>query len=346
MNYTQDYWNDVERVINNIPNKELLFGKKVLITGATGMVCSSVVEILAYLNKTWDAKIEIILLGRSEERIKDRFMQFLPKKEYFFLKFDATKNTEINTAADYIVYGSSNANPAAYSKEPVETLLTNIVGLNVILNVAKDNPHCRFLYISSSEVYGNRMNSGKELYKEEDYGYVDILNPRACYPNGKRAAETLCACFAQEYNVDTVIARPGHIYGPTITKTDSRASASFTRDALSGKDIVMKSAGEQLRSYCYTLDCASALLTVLLNGESGEAYNISNKNSVVSIRDIAEAFALAGGCKVVFQNPSDAEMKSYNMMNNSALNSSKLEKLGWKAEFDVTSGTERTLQFV
>lgn len=140
--------------------------------------------------------------------------------------------------------------------------------------------------------------------------------------------------------------RPGHIYGPTITKDDTRASAAFTWDAVVGKDIVMKSVGEQLRSYCYTLDCASAILTVLLNGESGRAYNISNKDSVVSIRDMAEALANAGGCRVIFEMPSDIEKKSYNLMSTSALNAEKLERLGWKAEFDLEEGAMKTLKYI
>lgn len=117
---------------------------------------------------------------------------------------------------------------------------------------------------------------------------MDILNQRASYPSAKRASETLCIAYGIEYGVDTVIVRPGHIYGPSITESDSRASAQFTRNVVAGKDIVMKSAGTQVRSYCYTLDCASAVLTVLLNGQTGNAYNISNKNSICTISDIAQ----------------------------------------------------------
>ena len=175
------------------------------------------------------------------------------------------------------------------------------------------------------------------------YGFVDILNPRACYPSSKRAAETLCAAYKKEYGVDVVIIRPGHVYGPTMTDTDNRASSQFPRDVKAGKNIIMKSAGTQLRSYCYVLDCATAILTVLLNGESGEAYNVSNKNSVVTIREMAEAFAEVGGKKLIFEEATKAESASFNLMQNSSLTSEKIEALGWSAQFDMLSGARRTL---
>lgn len=345
MKYTENYWDDVTQVVKNIPNVENLQGKSILITGSTGMVCSSVVDVIIWLNNTYNANIHLILAGRSKDRIKSRFKDALREADYSFIDYDATKAQEINIEVDFIIHGASNANPTVFSREPVETLIGNIVGLQTVLDIAKRNCGSRLLYISSSEVYGNRVDGSNEPYKEEDYGYVDILNPRACYPNGKRTAETLCACYGQEFGVDTVIVRPGHMYGPSITRTDMRASAMFTRDAASGNDIVMKSAGAQLRSYCYTLDCASAILTVLLNGKSGEAYNISNKESIVSIRRIAEELACAGDVNVVFEHPTDAEQKSYNLMSNSALNAEKLEGLGWRAIFDLKNGVRRALQY-
>lgn len=345
MYYTDNYWSDVSRIIDSIPNVDRLFCKSILITGSTGMICSSVIDIIAWLNHNCGAKIHLILAGRNEDKIALRFKSVLKQEEYQYIEYDATKAKKINVEADYIIHGASNANPAIYAKEPVETLLGNIIGLDSVLGVAKCNPGSRLLYISSSEVYGNRMDKANKPYKEEDYGFVDILNPRACYPNGKRASETLCATYRQEYGVDFVVVRLGHIYGPSITKADSRASASFTRDVAGGHNIVMKSLGDQLRSYCYTLDCASAILAVLVNGITGNAYNISNKNSVVSIHDMAEALAREGKVDVVFENPSDVEKKSYNLMVNSALDSTKLENLGWKAVFDLKEGTKATLKY-
>ena len=343
VNYCEEYWQDVQLVSKQIPNIENLYGSSILITGATGMICSAVVEVLFFLNRERSANIQIFLAGRNKDKTKKRFYCFEEGKDYIFIQYDATSSKTININADYIIHGASNADPGKFAIEPVETMLSNIIGLNTLLRSATNNNTKRLLYISSSEVYGRKEE--KRPYKEDDYGFMDILNPRASYPSSKRAAETLCSAYLAEYGLDTVIVRPGHIYGPTITDSDSRASAQFTRKAKAGEGIVMKSAGTQLRSYCYTLDCASAILTVLLNGKKGEAYNISNPNSIVTIREMAEALAKVGNVNIVFENPSDAEQKSYNLMDNSSLESKKLEKLGWKPIFNLKSGMINNLKF-
>lgn len=337
-----DFITDIHSVTEQIPQVRKLFNKTILMTGASGMVCSTIVEVLDYLNKYENAGITLILAGRSEERLKKRFNHENIKYEY--LKFDATKDSSLKISADYIIHGASNANPRLYATEPVETLLGNIIGTNTVLNAARNNKNCRILIISSSEIYGKKDNNNPFL--ENEYGFVDCLSPRSCYPNGKRTAETLCASYMEEYNVDFTVARLGYIYGPSITKSDTRATAEFTRNAVDGQNIIMKSNGAQLRSYCYAFDCASAILTVLTSGESGQAYNISNRESVVTIRKMAELFAQAADVKVVYENPSDMELKGFNTMPNSSLNSNKLEKLGWKAVFSAERGVKRTIEIL
>lgn len=344
MIYSQSYWNDVKKVILCIPNLEKLYNKTILIAGATGMICSSVAEIIFYLNKEIDSNIKMYFAARSKERIVKRFPNYIEGQDYFYINFDAVIPSEINLITDYIIYGASNADPAGYIKEPVETILSNIIGVNSLLQLASNNNACRFLFISSSEVYGNK--AGNNPYKEDDYGFIDILNSRACYPNAKRTAETLCIAYAEEYNADVVIARPGHIYGGTISESDSRASAQFSRKAVSGDNIVMKSAGAQKRSYCYSLDCASAILSILLNGENRNAYNISNKNSIVTIREMAEELAKVSNTKIISTSPSEEEAKGYNMMINSALDSDKLESIGWRPCFDLNMGIKRTFDIL
>lgn len=204
------------------------------------------------------------------------------------------------------------------------------------------NCYCQTVYISSSEVYGEKQST--DPYNESTYYMVDILNPRACYPSSKRAAETLCAAYAKEYGVHTVMVRPGHIYGPAPNPEDNRAASQFVRDAVAGRDIVMKSAGQQLRSYTYVLDCVTAIVAVLLNGLSGEAYNISNPDSIVTIRQLAECVAEASGVKLIFDCPTEAEQSSFNMMSNSALTSDKLLSLGWKGYFNLRDGIDATIE--
>lgn len=343
MKYTPDYWKDVSLATQSIPGSEELFGKTVMITGINGMICSSVADILLNLNKEKDAGIKVIAAARSEEKVRNRFAGFGEEEGLYFVHYDAASLDPIDVGidVDFIIHGASNANPAAYMREPVETMMANISGLQRMLELARDKNADRILYVSSSEVYG--MNDTMDPYKEDTYGFLDILSERAGYPSSKRAGESLCVAYGMEYGVDAVMVRPGHIYGPTIQPQDNRASAEFTRNALAGEDIVMKSKGTQLRSYCYTLDCASAMLSVLLKGEKSNAYNISNPNSICTISDIAHAIAEAAGVKVIFQIASEEEQKGYSPMSNSSLCSDKLESLGWIPRFDLETGVTRMI---
>lgn len=339
---SQTYLEDLASIVKTIPDYQKLFHSSILVTGSNGLICSALVDFLYFLNKKYDAHIDIYASGRSVQKLEKRFYSFLNDDYFHIFKYDVSDPLVTDEKIDYIIHGASPANPGQYSTIPVETMMINIAGTKHVLEYAKEHDVKRMLYISSSEVYGNKKDTNS--YSENEYGYVNLLNPRSCYPSAKRACETLCASYNKEYNVDYVIIRPGHIYGPTMTSDDNRASSQFPKDITSGHDIVMKSKGNQLRSYCYVLDCVSALLTVLLKGENGNAYNISNKNSVVTIREMAEAFAQAGERKVVFDFPSEEEKNSYNMMDNSSLNSEKLESLGWKGMFDIHKGTLHTLQ--
>ena len=156
VNYYEDYWQDVEVVAQQTPNLENLYGSTILITGATGMICSAVAEVLLYLNRENPANIQIILAGRDKDRTKKRFYCFEEGKDYTFIQYDATSDNPLNIKADYIIHGASNADPGKFAKEPVETMLANIIGLNTLLKSATSNNAKRLLYISSSEVYGRK----------------------------------------------------------------------------------------------------------------------------------------------------------------------------------------------
>ena len=337
MRYTDRYLSDLARVRQAVPGLEGLDRCRVLITGAGGLIGSALVDFLLSL----DLDIQVYAAGRSVERLAARFRHWADHPGLCLQAYDATRPFESPVAFDYLIHAASPAAPAAYGAAPVETMLANFHGLDQILRFARDTKARRVLYVSSSEVYGRKEGSGP--YREEDYGFVDLLDPRSCYPVAKRAAETLCAAYGKEYGVDTVIVRPGHIYGPTATASDGRVSSAFPREVLAGRDIVMKSPGTQLRSYCYVLDCASALVTVLLAGASGHAYNISNKDSVVTIRQMAEAFAQAAGRQVRFADPTAAEAAVFNPMDCSALDAAALEALGWRGLFDLGQGVAATL---
>lgn len=258
------------------------------------------------------------------------------------VEYNALKEIPFDFHVDYIIHGASNASPDKYLSEPVDTMLANILGVHNLLNYGRRTGVEKFLYVSSSEVYG-RLSHGNPL-KENEYGPVDVLALRSAYPLGKQAAENLCIGYANQYGMHICIARPGHIYGPTAQDSDNRVSSAFARQAARGENIVMKSAGTQIRSYCHCIDCASAILMILTRGENKEAYNISNRNSVITIRQMATIIAECAGVELIMDLPSEAEKAAFNPMDNSSLNSEKLEHLGWSGYFDAHTGFDHTIK--
>lgn len=341
---SKTYISDLKEVVLNTPIVKDLQGKSVLITGAGGLICSGIVDLLLMCNEMFSTNITIYAADYNVEGTTKRFESYPDKNVLTTLKiiyYDATKKNQFSFKSDYIIHGASNAHPKAIAEKPVETMLDNFSGMYDLLEYARKSKVLNIVFISSSEVYG--LKETQTPFKENEYGYLDILNPRNSYSSSKRAGETLCVSYSAEYGVHTNIVRPGHIYGPTASPKDSRVGSSFAYDAVNGKNIVLKSKGEQIRSYCYMLDCDSAILTVLLKGECSNAYNISNSKSIVTIKELAEMYADAGGVKVVFDMPSMVEKAAFNPMSNSSLDSKKLEKLGWEGRFDAKRGTLHTL---
>ena len=336
---------DIDTVIVTLPELDKLAGKSVLITGAAGLICSSVVDILFRYNDTHEKTIQILAAGRWMEEMTARFGEMVNRSDFTFVIYDASKNNNvISERADYIIHGASNASPDMIIKEPVETMLSNFLGMNYLLDYAKECESKRLLYISSSEVYGEKDDN--EPYKESEYGYIDLLKSRNSYSVGKRAAETMCASYADEYGIESVIVRPGHIYGPTASPHDVRVGSAWAYAVAKGEDLIMKSDGSQIRSYVYSLDCASAMLKVLLSGEKGHAYNISNPESIITIKELGELLAKAGNVELKVELPTEAEKKSFNPMCNSSLEATNLLGLGWKGCFSAEEGLMHTVEIL
>lgn len=340
------YMSDINRVIEEF---EILFksfdGTSILITGAGGLVCSAVIDLLLEANEKYGLHINIYVAGRDKGQIDKRFRKYIDNPYYHFVYYDANNlNNVFDFHADYIIHGASNSAPKDIITHGIDTMVGNFVGLYELLVYAHNENVRNTLYISTSEIYGIKEHDVS--FKENEYGFIDILNPRSSYSSAKRAAETLCACFSKEKKVKTTIVRPGHIYGPTSKKTDSHVSAVFAFNAAYGKDIVLKSEGNQLRSWCYCLDSASAILIVLNKGKNANAYNISNPRSIATIREMAEQVSLYANVKLLTELTPESEKEINNPMLNSALDSEKIQALGWHGIFDLKTGLGHTVEII
>lgn len=342
---TKQWISDIDTVLEVLPELDEMAGKSILITGAAGLICSSIVDILFRYNDTHEEKIKILAAGRWHKEMYGRFNKMVDRDDFVFVAYDAARTDNyIDVHADYIIHGASNASPDMIVKEPVETMLSNFLGMKNLLDYAKDTGAKRILYISSSEVYGAKK--GNEPYKEGEYGYIDLLKSRNSYSIGKCAAETLCVSYADEYGIESVIVRPGHIYGPTASPHDVRVGSAWAYAVAKGEDLIMKSDGSQIRSYVYSLDCASAMLKVLISGENCHAYNISNPDSIITIKELGEFLAKAGNVELRIELPTEEEKKGFNPMRNSSLEARSLLDLGWKGCFDAKKGLTHTVDIL
>lgn len=336
------YQEDVEYIANLELPWEKMQGKSVLIVGASGLIGTCLVDALIYRNKYFGSQIQIYAMGRSREKAEQRFGDYLREGELFFIEQDITKPIMQSTGFDFYIHGASNTHPTAYANDPVGTITTNIFGMYHILEHAAAHKAQRVLLLSTVEIYGDR--TAPKPFSEEEMGYINCNTARAGYPESKRVAESLCQSYLSKYGVDVVIGRLCRSYGPTMSRDDSKALAQFIRNAVNGEDVVLKSEGMQNYSYCYMADAAAGLLTVLLKGETGEAYNIADPASDVRLKDIAAVIAAQNNSSVVFQLPEESERKGYSVVANGLLDAGKIQKLGFQAKYTIEEGISRTVR--
>ena len=329
------YKEDLNKVLQNI-ELSCLKNKSIIVTGGLGLIGSAIVDLLVESN----VSKFIYVLGRNEQKYNERYGNL---SNVHFVKYDALKSVNLNIEPDFVIYAAGLASPDLYVKQPVETMLSNFMGLQGLLAYCKNKSVEKFIYISSSEVYGNVEKC--ESLKENNYGIINIDDIRLSYAEAKRASELLCRSYFSEYGIKTIIVRPGHIYGPSASSDDRRISAEFAYKAACRENLVMKSSGLQKRSYCYSLDCARAILRLMISGVAGEAYNIGHSEKI-TIREMAKILADAGGVKLLAKKPTDEELKAFNPMNNATLDDAKIRSLGHNDIFSVKEGLNHTVEIL
>lgn len=339
------YQKDVERVVDAI-SWESFAERSFLIIGASGMIGSFMVDVLMQANQKFLLNMDVYAMGRNKERLVHRFSPYVSEKNFYLQIGDITEPLPETLVVDYLIHGASNTHPKAYATDPIGTIMTNLVGTEVVLKHAVATKAKRVLFLSTVEVYGENRGD-VELFAEDYCGYIDCNTLRAGYPEGKRVSEALCQAYIAKYGIDIVIPRLSRAFGPTMLLSDTKASSQFILNAVRGEDIVLKSEGTQHFSYIYVGDAVASLLYLLQHGENGEAYNVAGGASFdLYLKELATDLAAIGGAKVVFELPDEIEQKGFSKASKALLDITKIEALGWRALFDKEESLSHTVEIV
>lgn len=316
------------KLVGELPYKwDKLTNKTLLISGGTGFIGTFLCNVIRYRNEHYHQNIKIICLA---------FNQLEDDDTVTYIKRDVTLPVSVDGPVDFILHMASNTHPEQYKTDPVGTITGNVFGAFNLLTLAKEKHSTRFVLASSCEIYGD----GKDGLMDELYcGYINSNTARAGYNESKRVSESLCQSFGQQYGIESCVFRLARVFGADKTKKDTKAMAQFIRNAVEGQDITLKSKGLQKYSYVYIADAVSGIFKVLLDGLTGEAYNIAADYDGHTLGEYAEYISSLAGKKVIYDiedNPNASQAQ------NALLDNSKIKAIGYKPMFTVLEGLKRT----
>lgn len=327
---------DIKEFAQTFPLSLDLADARFMITGATGLIGSTLVRCLLALNKG----VSITIPVRNKEKAYAMYeadASRLNIVEFDLMEYCAT----LDEGFDYIIHCACPTAGKYMNEHPVETYEFAVETTRVLLTYARTHSIKGMVYVSSLEYYG--QNFDDQIITEDFQGYVDATSARSSYPMGKRAAEYLCAANAQEYGVPAKVARLTQTFGVGVAADDNRVFAQFARSVMAGTDIILHTTGESAKPYCYTTDCASAILTILLKGANGEAYNVANQDTYISIRSMAEFLRDNFNSEIKVTVEEHPEM-GYAPVTKLHLSAEKLMAIGWKPQYNLKEMFRRLME--
>ena len=322
-----------------------LADKSLLLTGATGLIGTMIVDVLMKKNHDENLNVTIYAAGRNEKIAAQRFADYRDDKNFRFVKMNVNEPITQDFSVDFIIHAASNSQNKLFSSDPVNTIMANILGSYNLLNYGVKSKLKRFLFVSSGDSYGQALNAA-DVFDEKYCGHIDCNTLRAGYPESKRASESLCQAYITQHDMDIVIVRPCRIYGGTMRLDDSKAMSEFIMNGVRGENIVLKSEGLPQFSYCYVADCVTGIFYCLLEGKCGEAYNIADSSEILSLREIAEYINSLAGTKVIFELPDAVQARGFSKAVRAILTNDKLRGLGWTPKDDTRSGVKKTMEII
>ena len=337
----------LEDLTNIIKDKNISWtefeGKTIFVTGATGLIGQNIVNALLYYGMLVENPPKVMALVRNIEKANLMFEHQIKDcgKCLEFVVSDITDMPVVNKKIDYLIHGASQTASSAFIEKPVETIDIAITGTKNMLELAKQHNVQSFVYLSSMEVYGYPQKG--EKVTEDKIGALSPLTVRNSYPLSKQICESLCCTYSSEYKVPVKIARLTQTFGPGVEYADKRVFAEFARCVIEKRDIVLKTKGETERSYLYTMDAVSAILTIMTKGNNGQAYSVANEETYCSIAEMAAMVADLGKINVVF-DIQDTNNLGYANTLYMDLDTSLIKNLGWKATVNLKNMYKRMIR--
>jgi dTDP-glucose 4,6-dehydratase/UDP-glucuronate decarboxylase len=335
---------DLEQVLQRAePALRRLAGKTVVVAGGAGFLPSYLVDALASANdRLLEDPCRVISIDNLATGVAGRLEHLRGRDDVALVEQDLVQGLSLDERVDYIVHAASIASPSWYRRYPLETIDVNVVGTRRLLELAREQDIAGFLYLSSSEIYGDPPP--ERVPTTEDYwGHVSSTGPRACYDESKRLAEALCMTYFRLHGTPVKLVRPFNVYGPRLRLDDGRVVPDLIADALNGRPITLYSNGRATRSFCYISDFVTASLLLLVADVAGEAYNVGN-DTETSIRELAEAIDRASGrgLGVRFQTSGDPDYLTDNPNRRSPDLGKVKATVDWSPVVGLDEGLART----
>lgn len=336
---------DLEIIANsNVPYNNIK-DSTILVTGATGLIGVQLVRAILCLNRLKNTNIKILALVRNKQKAEVVFGELLKRKELKLIVEDILNPIIIHENIDYIIHSASVTASKIMVTYPVETITTSIYGTKNILDLAVNKKVKSFIYLSSMEMYGS-FSQTDHMISENDLGYIDPLNLRSNYPESKRLCENMCIAYFHEYNVPIKIARLSQTFGAGILPEENRIFAQFAKSVINSEDIILHTMGLSEGNYTYLRDTIIALFIILIKGKDGEAYNVSNENSHITITEMANMVAkdiALNKIKVIYDIPKK-NIYGYAAPTKMKLSSKKLKNLGWEPQVGLKESYLRLIR--
>jgi len=333
---------DIDEVVNNeYINWEFLRNSSILVTGATGLIGSLLVNSIIDANKNFNLNITILALVRNKEKAVKKFGEENTCLKYIIQ--DIIEPIKYDSKVDFIIHTANTTTSKEFVEKPVETINSIYIGTDNILKFATKYGVKSVVYLSSMEVYGQTNFENVTPLKENEYGYIDILKPRSSYPEAKRLAECLCANYYNEFSTPVKIGRLVQTVGAEVDYNDNRVFAQYARNIVENKDIVLHTKGESTRNMCYVTDAVSAIFKILEKGINGDCYNIANEKTTCSVKEMAEMLCLKYKNVKLKIDLENSNSSYYSPKTRTVLNNEKLKNLGWEAKVSVEEMFERLI---